>query len=310
MSNLLLQYAHDTEGNMVYVGNAQKGQKYTCPNCNAELLLKISKIPEGQKYHRRNHFAHKGNSDNHCSESFLHKLFKEKCKEFIHKKITDKESIDFEWKCGKCGEKHKGNLLKKAVKVLTEYKLGECIPDIALFDEKGNVIIVIEIVVTHKPEPYALKYYYDNKIACLQLKIEDFDDCDKIPEKLAHPVNVNLCPNPVCKKCGNIIHTAKLVTVVADCYNCGKQITISMMLGDNHLESPAKFNENEIQIAKRLGANIKECYSRTKNEKYHANVCTNCNAFIGDFFIHEYLDSPHEKEYDIGHKCFECLDEG
>ena len=79
MTKLLLPYAYDSNGNLVHIDNAQKGHKYTCPNCGAELLLKISKIPEGQKYHRRNHFAHKGNSDNHCSESFLHKLFKERC---------------------------------------------------------------------------------------------------------------------------------------------------------------------------------------------------------------------------------------
>ena len=82
---LLLPYAHDINGNLVHIDDAQKGQKYTCPNCGVELLLKISKIPEGQKYHRRNHFAHKGGTDNHGSESFLHKLFKERCADLIRR---------------------------------------------------------------------------------------------------------------------------------------------------------------------------------------------------------------------------------
>jgi len=77
---LLLPYAYDSKRELVHIDQAKKGEKYTCPNCNAELSLRIGKIPEGQKYHKRNHFAHKGNSNNHCSESFLHKLFKEKCR--------------------------------------------------------------------------------------------------------------------------------------------------------------------------------------------------------------------------------------
>ena len=107
--------------------------------------MKISKIPPGQKYHRRNHFAHKGNSENHCSESFLHKLFKDRCAELLRDKISKNENQYFEWECEKCYEHHSGNLLRKAVSVVTEYDLGVCKPDIALLDNNGKVVIVIEV---------------------------------------------------------------------------------------------------------------------------------------------------------------------
>ena len=117
---LLLPYAYDIDGNLVHIDDAIKGVRYTCPSCGAELSLKSSQIPPGQKYHRRNHFAHKGNSENLCSESFLHKLFKDRCAELLREKISKNESLYFEWRCVKCYEIHSGNLLKKAVTVVTE----------------------------------------------------------------------------------------------------------------------------------------------------------------------------------------------
>lgn len=309
MMKLLLPYAYDSNGNLIHIDNAQKGHKYSCPNCGAELLLKISKIPEGQKYHRRNHFAHKGNSDNHCSESFLHKLFKERCAEYIRKKIAARKDLFFEWKCEKCYENHRGNLLKKAEKVVTEYDLGICKPDIALLDSSEKVVIVVEVVVAHKPEPSTLQYYEDNKIACIQINVEDFVDCDNIAEKLSHPSKVNLCPNPICEICGNVMHSPKIVTVATDCWKCGHKMTVAMMLAVGRISSPADFNEEEIEIAKALGANIQKRYSKTVNDNYFANVCAHCNAFVGDFYMHTYFDLPHTNEIDLDYKCFNCIEE-
>ena len=306
---LLLSYAYDSNSNLVHIDNAQKGHKYTCPNCGAELLLKISKIPEGQKYHRRYRFAHKGNSDNHCSESFLHKLFKERCAEYIREKIAAREDFLFEWECEKCYEYHRGNLLKKAARVVTEYDLCVCKPDIALLDCNEKVVIVVEVVVAHKPEPNTLQYYEDNKIACLLINVEDFTDCENIAEKLSHPNKVNLCPNPICKKCGNVMHNSKIVTVATECWKCGHNMTIAMMLDVGRISSPADFNTEEIEIAKTLGANIQKRYSKTVNDNYFANVCAHCNAFVGDFYMHEYFDLPHTNEIDLDYKCFNCIKE-
>ena len=169
MSNLLLPYAYDCNNNLVHINNAQKGEKYVCPNCGAEVILKKSRIPEGQKYHRKDHFAHKSNSDNHCSESFLHKLFKDKCVDFIKDKIANGDELRFEWLCDQCNEKHEGNLLKKASDAVSEHDLVICRPDIALLDENNNVILVIEIIVNHPPEVETLQYYNKNNIEIMTL---------------------------------------------------------------------------------------------------------------------------------------------
>ena len=310
---LLLPYAHDINGNLVHIDDAQKGQKYTCPNCGVELLLKISKIPEGQKYHRRNHFAHKGNSDNHCSESFLHKLFKEKCAEYIREKISAQEDLFFEWECEKCYEDHKGNLLKKAVEVVTEYDLGVCKPDIALLDEAGKVVIVVEVVVAHKPEPGTLQYYDDNKIACLQINVEDFPDCENIAHKLSHPDKVNLCPNPtirkaICKDCGNVMHDSKIVTIEIKCWRCyhkmilAAKLCVAVAKTSRKIFIPKYFNKEEIEIAKTLGANIQKRNCRI----YYDNICPHCGALVGNVRINDYIDMCHKNEFDLGYTCFNC----
>ncbi len=193
MNELLLPYANDNNGNLVHIYNAQKGHKYSCPHCDAELSLRISRIPEGQKYHKRNHFAHKGLLGEHCSESVLHKLFKDKCAEFIQEKINSKQDWFYEWHCERCNEVHKENLLTAVVDVDTEYNLGRCRPDIALLDNQGKVVVAIEVIVTHKPESKISQYYEDNEITCLQIKVNDFLDCEVIESKLSHPDNVNIC---------------------------------------------------------------------------------------------------------------------
>lgn len=307
---LLLPYAHDINGNLVHIDDAQKGQKYTCPNCGAELLLKISKIPEGQKYHRRNHFAHKGNSDNHCSESFLHKLFKEKCAEYIRKKISAQEDLFFEWECEKCYEDHKGNLLKKAVGVVTEYDLGVCKPDIALLDEAGKVVIVVEVVVAHKPEPGTLQYYDDNKIACLQINVEDFPDCKNIAHKLSHPDKVNLCPNPICEKCGNRMNTAKLIKTITRCSYCKEETEIALIATSNcaFFINPYEFTNEEVATAFNLGVELAKKYSKKHDTEYFVNKCNNCNEIVGEIYADENLRKSCLTEAGIGYKCKYCIE--
>ncbi len=189
---LLLPYALDTTGKLIHIDDAHKSEKYICPTCNAELVLKIGRIPEGQKYHRRNHFAHKCNSDNHCSESFLHKYFKERCVEVINKFILSQKDLFFVWRCKKCTGQHRTNLLENVSKVELEYDLKVCRPDIALLDSNDKLIVVIEIIVTHNPEPKVMQYYEDNNIICLLVNINDFQDCENIQSKLSHPTETLL----------------------------------------------------------------------------------------------------------------------
>lgn len=297
MKELLLPYAYDSTGNLVHINDAQKGERYTCPICGIELLLKISKIPEGKKYHRTNHFAH--STDNHCSESFLHKWFKNRVMDYIKTKIHNGErNLQFEWKCEKCNEYHIGNLLKRAMKIEKEYDMQFCRPDIALLDKDNKVVIVIEIVVTHDPPTENIQFYSKKKIACLQIKVETFDDCENIEYKLVHPDRVNLCPNPICEKCKHVMNSMRMVTKKVRCSQCHTELRYPILIKRNeYIHWPELFSEEEIKIANEMGANIIKTYKGKK-----INRCIRCNSYIGSFPT----DQPYENEKALGYKCLNC----
>ncbi len=306
MKKLLLPFAYDSGGNLVHIDNACKNETYKCPECKKVLSLIVSKIPEGQKYYRRNHFSHpKGSPDNHCSETFLHKLFKERAAEFIREMIAaGKDEFYFKWSCDICFCRHKGNLLKKAKFVCLEYDLGICRPDIALLDEKGEVVIVIEVVVTHKPTSEVIEYYNLKKIACLQIKVLDFDDCENVEKKLSHPDSVNICPAPICSECKHRMNLATMLFVNSKCWRCGEDMKVAMIETDGIIYDSVYFTENDVLIANDNGANIATKYSQKQNKSYWANTCKSCGAFIGQHHMHEYYSETFEKKFNIGYRCY------
>lgn len=308
--NLLLPYALNNDGDLVHIDNANKDEKYTCPVCGSELCLRQSRLPIGSKFYKRSHFAHLSDNTNYnkCSESFLHKLFKERCADFISDKIKKQESIIIKWNCDICREKHQRNLIENICDVKTEYRLNECIPDIALLDDKGNLVSVIEIIFTHKPEENVTRFYKENNILCIEIIVKDFEDCDKIQEKLSEPSKINLCPNPKCDTCHQHMHEAKLVVYKTKCWNCNEEMNIVAIInkdGGMHI-GPENFTEEELTIAIELGVDIRNCYSYTSKQYYNANYCAHCNNFIGANPLHNYLGSEIIIEHDLGYKCFNC----
>ena len=303
MKKLLLPYAFDSAGNLVHIECARKGETYKCPECGKHLTLNISKIPKGEKYHRRNHFSHpKGCPDNHCSESFLHKLFKKRAVECIQKKLDNNEkNFEFKWFCEECYNSHIGNMFKKATSVCMEYDLGICRPDIALLDKNGKVVIVIEIVFTHKPELEVIKYYNENKIGCLQINVTDFEDCERVEKKLTRPDKVNLCPVPNCKTCGHKMRQVVLKIMKATCWKCRKELIYAIKNFDlnTFMYGPEYFNEEEVELANKNGTNVIKKYINS----HYANICRHCGA---NFVPRSYTKYAIKKELNI-YGCSHCM---
>ncbi|MBE6245320.1 MAG: hypothetical protein E7108_07385 [Bacteroidales bacterium] len=197
MNDLLINFAFDSNNNIVFAKDAIKGIQYKCPECGEELVFKSSgKTGPGS---RRPHFAHKGGGGLNCTpESMLHSAFKLKTAEILQGKIASgcKEFI-INWKCDECQKSYNGNLLYLANDVKVELDLGVCRPDIALLDSNGKVVFAIEIVNTHYPEEDVLKYYRDNGIVLVQYNVTEVDLQD-IEGRLQHPDNVSLCLNSKC----------------------------------------------------------------------------------------------------------------
>jgi len=308
---ILYVTAFDEHGIFVKANDAEKTGKYFCPICKSELILKKSgKIGKGSK---RPHFAHYHLTENCTPESALHYSFKKMLYEKIKNNINNKITMIMVWECNYCHNKHEGNLLKKVFDVKDEYNMKICKPDIALFDDKGNVFAVIEIVVTHKPEENVVKYYNENNIILIQIELESEDDLDNIDIKLKTPSIVDCCLNPRCKNCGRYKIKKELIIVDNECYKCENLMKVCYIKNSNGYKYPRDFNENEINFAKSKGVLLEMRFSKTRNEKYLANVCPHCKAFVGDWYLSddiisevEYEDNENIQEYDLGYYCDIC----
>jgi hypothetical protein len=81
----------------------------------------------------------------------------------------------------------------------------------------------------------------------------------------------------------------------AECWKCGKSMKMALVLSKGDLFGPEGFDEKQLDLARSKGVLIKMQYSKTTKLSYLANTCPACSAFIGEFFIHDYLDSPGER---------------
>lgn len=318
MTKILYTIAKDIKGQLIKANDAEKGNDFFCPVCHCELVLRKSgKTGKGTK---RPHFAHHTLTPNCTPETALHYAFKNLLADKIQKYIITKTPLHFSWNCEFCGEKHSGNLLKKIKNVKIEHNLTVCKPDIALLEDNEKVFCVIEVIVTHKPEKNALKYYKDNNIILIQINLTSDKDIDELDNKISQPSKVETCFNPKCNSCGHY-QSKKIMTIIdGACWKCDNIMKIatistssggSVRGGGNHL-APSKFTLDEINFAKSKGVVLKTQYCKTVQGKYVANSCTKCGSFAGDFHLFiEYIAPASYGElpsqaFEIGYHCDHC----
>jgi hypothetical protein len=318
MTKILYTVATDKNGQLIKANDAEKGNDFFCPVCKSELILRKSgKTGKGTK---RPHFAHRTLTPNCTPETALHYSFKNLLADKLQKHITEGTPLPFSWNCEFCGGQHSGNLLKKVKDVKVEYNLTVCKPDIALLEDNEKVFGVVEVVVTHKPEENALKYYNDNNIILIQINLTSDKDIDELDNRISQPNKVGTCFNPKCKTCGHF-QSKKIMTIIdGPCWKCHstmKVATISTSSGDmvygqsNHLR-PSDFTPNEIEFAKSKGVMLKTQFSKTVQGSYVANSCVKCGSFAGDFYLFTQYIAPAgygelpSQTFDIGYHCDYC----
>lgn len=297
MKKILYSIAEDINGTKCIASQSVKGQKYFCIVCGSEMILRKS-----ENRLRRPHFAHKNLSNSCTPESALHKYYKEKLYNRIKKNLVNESGFEFSWDCQKCGEKHKGNLLKKVDSVQLEKSLGPFRPDITLYKDKIP-FIAIEIVVTHSPEPEAKLYYSENDIILMIFSINSFEEAENIEQELIEP-SLETCINPICEH--HNIHKNKRILKIVDtnCWRCEGKMKAAF-IDFEYGEGPQVFTSKEIKIARSNGVILIEHFSKTMAEKYLANTCKYCNAFIGINFISP-LTRLRGKEIQTGYICTKC----
>jgi predicted RNA-binding Zn-ribbon protein involved in translation (DUF1610 family) len=180
---ILHKYAEDGNGKIIHINNALLGESYYCPECKEKFIFRKGKI-------RQQHFAHSNTSSNCTGEGYLHKTFKKMLLEIISDHINKRLPLNIDWNCNICKEKHNGNLVGGITVVKDEYNLETCRPDIALINEAGVVLIIIEIVHKHEPESNVIEYCKNNKTVLIRIKLDSLDDLENINNIIKSPTNV------------------------------------------------------------------------------------------------------------------------
>ena len=298
--DILYSIAKTLAGKLVLAVDASKDVPYTCLVCSQPLILR-----KGLK--KRPHFAHKNLTPNCSAETALHSGFKTLLHNKIQHYIDHKQPLEIQWDCGYCDGMHTGNLLKKAVQVKLEYRLGKYQPDIALLDSLGRSNAVIEVIVTHAPEEEVLEYYRENKIAVVCYVLKSDKDIERLDSPHLKPDSVDLCLNPKCPECGGYMAKKCLLIIDGKCWKCRAPMKVAALRGDMGYEGG--FSASDVKLAKEHGVFLAQRYSRTAQEKYVANECRNCGAFIGDHYLftdYVAVSSYAREEFDAGYYCPQC----
>lgn len=301
-STILYSIATTSTGQLISADDAEKGNDYTCPLCKNSFILRKGK-------QKRPHFAHKNLSPDCTPETALHYSFKNLLAKKIQKHIVNEKPLKIKWQCGKCHESHSGNLLKKAVQVKVEHDLGSCKPDIALLDDNGKTVAVIEVIVTHAPERQALDFYKQNRIAVVSYYLKSDEDVSRLDSYILKPDTVDLCTNPICKKCRSLMFKKRLLVIDDNCWKCSAPMKVAAIDKNEAYLGWGSFTEEDIPLAAKHGCYLKYHYSKTAGERYIANTCSKCSAFIGSHYLFtEYVAVPESprKEFDIGYYCPNC----
>lgn len=139
---ILVPLGLNPEGHEVHAEDAEKEIEYRCPSCLGELILR--KGPQ-----RRVHFAHKAIPQNcdftYETESHL------RAKWAIVKAIEQDKAGLFLRKCKRCGTYTTQSIPESVTKAELEYLLPSGHrADVALLDQTGKLLAILEIFATHR----------------------------------------------------------------------------------------------------------------------------------------------------------------
>jgi hypothetical protein len=310
MGDLLHLLACRVDGGIVHIDDAKKGEDYFCPECHGVMVLR-----KGERELRRPHFAHLQLSEDCTPETVLHRVFKERLAALIEERIARAEPLLFQWNCSYCQGKHAADLIKACDRVALEYTMEMTRPDIALFTPDGQVGVVIEVVVTHKPTWQAMYYYEENAIFVLQIHLENHKDLNKLQENPLPFTKMNLCYNPKCSKCQHHKRRRNMEIITGPCLRCNGEMKMAVMNDGGYSRYVHRFNVDEIRIARENGVIIQEHYKQLAygtSSPLLGCSCGHCGYFNDNKgTLSNYILPAREGKYpfrriQIGYMCIHC----
>ena len=283
VKEILYTTALDAQGNLIHIDNAIKSEKYYCPICKNDFIIRKSgKTGKGS---RRPHFAHNQLSPNCKPETVLHFSFKKMLINLLREYTKKNSPLIINWSCDYCGGLNNGNLLEAIFSIKEEYNLNTCKPDIALLNNKGTVVTVIEIVVTHYPEELVLKYYKENNIICIQLLLSSEEDLKNIINITKTPTHVDYCLNPKCSNYLKELSSRRILLKRIQCNKCfaPREVFVIEANGVFGKTESSVFTDEELAYIKANKSNITIQIDKKTKEKKPVSSCMNCKRIASRY---------------------------
>ena len=156
--------------------------------------------------------------------------------------------------------------------------MGQFRPDIALLDEEENVLAVIELVVTHKPEESVLQYYKERKIILVQINLTSEEDLKNVENKIKKPDIVDLCLSTECQNRDEYKINRNVVVSPLKCGRClgilpKFEVQIDSAFGR---QLSRDFAEDEISLVKSKYSYIEVRKDPATGKRHPIAECMSC----------------------------------
>ena len=292
----------------------------TCVGCGGAMTLRAGE-------HRRPHFAHRPGTACVSGESALHALAIRAVADGVMNSSRQRAPYSMVIRCDFCDASRLADLARESGLIvdLNRAVAPEARPDILVRSSTGEPLFVIEVVVTHAPEPSALDAFKRLRLPVIAVRptwetLEGLrDGLVGLDAKVGAPTpgSVGLlsdCRLPrhlgadseelrPCAECGADSRVLTLEVVDAKCHRCSSQSRALDVHLDNDgrrvaVAAGAKELSGITAVAREMNVVLEERYSKRADVSYLANICA-CGAFQGDNFVYEGFSSEQTYETDL-----------
>lgn len=276
----------------------------TCVGCDDTVRLRA-----GAK--NRPHFAHIADAACPGGETALHRTTIRVLQQAILDAAENERPYHVHCGCDRCDAERLADLARPGCSIAIDQVLEDGIrPDLLIRSRQGTPLAVIEVIVTHEPEPAALAVF--ERLGLPTIRV--WPTWDTLAE-LRHGLGADLelgwnrstgcfdvtgaCRSPRHRSgtvpCPNCLIPARQLSVEtahAECWVCHKQYPVLDLIDctDNQLVlvaagCPEVPNAQVIGTERGVRRAVK--HSKAAGGSYLIHLCTNCRRIQGDNFVYD-----------------------
>lgn len=309
MTDSILFPVADHAGTLVWASDlaadGDRPRDLACLGCGGALLLRA-----GER--NRPHFAHRAADACTAGESALHAATCRVLTEAISSAARQGTQFPITSACRSCRASRTGNLALPDVELRLDRALADGIRPDVLARMEGRDLYVIEVVVSHAPEPAALDLYASRDLSVVVVRptweaLEQFRAgfhpslLAERPGQQGRYETVSRCRfprhvDPGEVACGTCRRPARPLTAEASttpCWrgNCGQDVRVLDLYDhtDGHAQLVAASCPDlpDIQeLAAELGVSLARRRSRQAGGEYLMHLCGRCRSTQGDNFLY------------------------